>query len=54
MHVAQDFGIIAGTKSINWILSTYIPGIDDGKVSIENTRLEGMKDFTTVDTFHPS
>ncbi len=48
-----DVGIIAGTRSINWILSGYIRGKDDGKVSPENAKLEGMKDFTTVKTSHP-
>lgn len=48
-----DAGVIAGSRSINLILSTLIPGEDDGKVSIENTKLEGMKDFTVVGASHP-
>ena len=48
-----DVGVIAGTRSINGLLSLLIPGKDDGKVSIERTKLEGMKDFATVNTSHP-
>ena len=47
-----DVGIIAGTQSINLILSTFIPGVDDGKVSIESTKLEGMNDHIEMATTH--
>lgn len=50
---AADVGVIAGTRSINWILSAYIPGPDDGKVSPESAKIEGMDDFATIPTSHP-
>ena len=48
-----ELGIITGNKSINWILSSMIEGIDDGKVSIESAQLEGMNDFLIIQATHP-
>jgi pimeloyl-ACP methyl ester carboxylesterase len=48
-----ELGIITGNRSINLILSTLIPGPDDGKVSIENAKLDGMQDFLVVEQAHP-
>ncbi len=48
-----DLGIITGNRSINLFLSMMIPGPDDGKVSIERAKLEGMSDFLVVPHSHP-
>lgn len=47
-----EVGVIAGTRSINPILSAIIPESDDGKVAVENTKLEGMVDFLALPHTH--
>ncbi len=47
-----EFGIIAGTQAIDIILSTYLPDPDDGKISVENTKVDGMCGFVTLPTSH--
>lgn len=48
-----ELGVIAGSQSINIILSAVIPGLDDGKVSIESAKVEGMSEFHVVHASHP-
>jgi hypothetical protein len=50
--VEFELGIIAGTHTFNPILSLYLPNPDDGKVSVENTKVEGMTDFLEVPHTH--
>lgn len=48
-----ELGVIAGDRSINWINSIIIPGKDDGKVSIERAKVEGMNDYKVIHATHP-
>lgn len=51
--IPLEVGIIAGDRTINFFLSMIIPGSDDGKVSIERTKLAGMSDHIVLHTTHP-
>jgi len=50
--IGYDTGIIAGDTSTNPLFSTWIPGHDDGKVSVNSARLAEMKDFLIVHAGH--
>jgi triacylglycerol lipase len=47
-----ELGVIAGTGSINFVMSAMLPQPNDGKVSVESTRVAGMDDFLVVDISH--
>jgi hypothetical protein len=46
-------GIIAGNRSIDPVAGTMLPKPHDGRVSVANTKLDGMADHVVVRTSHP-
>ncbi|UGY15701.1 esterase/lipase family protein [Bradyrhizobium septentrionale] len=46
-------GVIAGNRSIYPITSIGLPRPHDGRVSVANTRLDGMADHIVIRTSHP-
>ena len=47
-----EFAVIAGNRTIDPITSAVLENPDDGRVTVEDTKLEGMSDFRVVDASH--
>ena len=52
LPIPGEIGILTGNSSSDPWFSPSIPGEDDGKVSIENARLDEMQDFMVVSNGH--
>ena len=51
--VDYPVGIIAGNRSIYPVASALLPKPNDGRVSVERTKLDGMADHIVIGASHP-
>ncbi len=47
-----ELGVIAGTRSVNLLLSTHLPEPNDGKVALASTKISGMTDHIALPVSH--
>lgn len=47
-----EVGVIAGTRSIDPVMSAMLPNPDDGRVSVASTKLEGLRDHLVLPVTH--
>lgn len=51
--VDYPLGVIAGDRTLYVFASLILPGANDGRVSVERTRVAGMSDHIVLHTSHP-
>lgn len=47
-----EVGILMGNRTMNPLMSAFLPDRDDGKVTVKSARLDGMKDFLVIPATH--